>query len=35
MLENDILKMSENVYRQLIVLGVNISTSKNFMDWIR
>lgn len=32
MLENDILKMSENVYRQLIVLGANISTSKNFMD---
>lgn len=32
MLEDDILKMSENVYRQLIVLGANISTSKNFMD---
>ena len=32
MLETDILKMSENVYRQLIVLGANIATSKNFMD---
>ena len=32
LLENDILKMNENVYRQLIVLGANISTSKNFMD---
>lgn len=31
-LEDEILKMSENVYRQLIVLGANISTSKNFMD---
>lgn len=32
MLESDVLKMNENVYRQLIVLGANISTSKNFMD---
>lgn len=32
LLEEDILKMNENVYRQLIVLGANISTSKNFMD---
>lgn len=32
LLETDILRMSENVYRQLIVLGANISTSKNFMD---
>jgi len=32
MLEDEILHMSENVYRQLIVLGANISTSKNFMD---
>ena len=31
-LENNILKMNENVYRQLIVLGANISGSKNFMD---
>jgi DNA repair exonuclease SbcCD ATPase subunit len=32
LLEEEILKMNENVYRQLIVLGANISTSKNFMD---
>jgi len=31
-LENNILQFGENVYRQLIALGANLSSSKNFMD---
>jgi DNA repair exonuclease SbcCD ATPase subunit len=31
-LENDILMINETVFRQLIVLGANVSNSKNFMD---
>jgi DNA repair exonuclease SbcCD ATPase subunit len=31
-LENDILMLNETVFRQLIVLGANVSNSKNFMD---
>jgi len=30
--EDSILKFGENVYRQLIALGANLSSSKNFMD---
>jgi DNA repair exonuclease SbcCD ATPase subunit len=31
-LEEDILKISDNVFKQLIFLGANISTSKSFVD---
>jgi DNA repair exonuclease SbcCD ATPase subunit len=31
-LENKILNFGENVFRQLIALGANLSSSKNFMD---
>ena len=31
-LEENILMFNENVFRQLIVLGANLSSSKNFMD---
>jgi len=32
LLEDNILQFGENVYRQLIALGANLSSSKNFMD---
>lgn len=32
LLEETILQFGENVYRQLIALGANLSSSKNFMD---
>jgi len=32
LLEENILRFGENVYRQLIALGANLSSSKNFMD---
>jgi DNA repair exonuclease SbcCD ATPase subunit len=31
-LENEILMINETVFRQLIVLGANVSNSRNFMD---
>jgi DNA repair exonuclease SbcCD ATPase subunit len=31
-LENDIIKVSEHVFKQLIFLGANVSTSKSFID---
>ena len=31
-LEDNILMFNENVFRQLIVLGANLSSSKSFMD---
>jgi len=32
MLENDILRMSENIFKQLVALGANVENAKHFME---